>query len=1558
MREVTAELGRRVPTRPDTRPEQLAALAREVLASIDVRDVRDLSARELVDCLESVLETIRVRRSGEIRTAVHEGVDGPTVESCMDDQPFVVSAVRALLAGEGLEIRSTFNAVVRVRRDAAGTLLEVGAGSHESIIWVAVRGTPVGGTAGLQARIRRRLALAQAMVRDFERMKRNIRTAADEYGAAAVRCTGEDSVALRETEGLLRWLCDENFVLLSVEEYGSEGGPGTALGVASVEPPPRDVPTLSRSASGAQARVLYERSAEESPVHRAGKSGQFVVTRMDRSGHAVGALAIDGLFTYKALHAPPEEIPHVRLLLRDLLADRGVTPDGHRGKSITNAFNSLPLEFLLAEPRESVWELTDRVLRAEEEGGSDVHIQLHGDGRSAFVFVTLPRVQYSEELRVQVQRLLLGELGGSYADYGVYMDRYENAILHFYVTGSAPLQVADTERLRTSVHGLAKSWIERLREALAARTPEASDELFEVYVDAFTEEHRRRAPVERLAGDIECLEGLRRGRELECDLFVSTTSEHPGSLNLRVFSRTPLSLSRQLPVIGNFGFEVVDEYTREVRIRHLPTIEMHNFRLAVRGDRHAALLARRAEIVDGLRDVFAGRLGDDSLNRLVSASELDGRDVEVLRAYVAYIHQLRPPFPDELLRQALVDHAGVAHAAVGLLEARFGPERRTGPGVDEAEATLVAELRAVTDYTADRALRVFAEVIRATLRTNAWIADVEAGEALAFKIDGRAPSLGPAPRPLREIWVYHPEFQGVHLRGGFVARGGIRFSDRFDDFRTEIHGLMATQMVKNAVIVPMGAKGGFVLRAPPSGRARLREAGDRYYRVFVSALLSLTDDMVDGTPRTPEGILHREDPDPYLVVAADKGTAHLSDTANALSRARGFWLDDAFASGGSSGYDHKATGITARGAWEAAKRNFRELQIDPESDVVTAIGVGDMSGDVFGNGLLRSRTIALVAAFNHAHVFVDPDPEPASSYQERARLFALPGSAWSDYDPARLSPGGGVWERKAKEIDLPARARARLGIPPDAVVGGDEVVRAILRAEVDLCWMGGIGTYVKSREESHADVGDKANDSVRIDGGELRCRVLAEGANLAITERGRVDFARRGGQGYTAALDNSGGVDLSDHEVNLKILFAPLLASGRIAREERDQLLREVQDEVCGMVLENVRSQSRMVSYDVRASRSDLWRYARTSRWLTAEVPFDPESFAMPSDDELAARFHRRAGLHKCEATVLGAHAKMLAYRQLLAGGDAPPEQERAALDVYFPARVRARVGDEIFHHLLRREIAATVTVNRIVDTSGATFFAEVMGSTGRSAPDVAAAWWRAAEFGDVFALQAELYALEDEHRQDVVYEGMRIVARALEDATYFLLDTVEGDPLAQVEPAPARALLARLRQWLQPGQLQAFEERKRALVEAGLPDALAERVRALRYLVVVLDALRLARDRGRPAEDMLRVRLAVSSAMHLSALHGALAQMRFSSPWDGPAMLALARQLEFHVHKMALLVEDDDVEGMIARFGLEPVRGQLAQHLDGEVSLAAVVMVDNHLRRLLPPKASARGRG
>ncbi len=1570
INEVQQQLHGFTPKRPDTDREQLAAVAKAVMGSVDVRDLRGVPSSRLLAHFEELLELLEQRRRGEIKVELsyQDDTDTLVVSSCLEDQPFLVSTMRAALAAEHYELRRQVNAIVRVRRDPSGKLTSVGTGQAESLMRVEVApsgssgGRDGGGIPkGLRDRIAGRFALAQALVRDFQAMKTAIDGLADGYFAAAGDLHGETAATARESEALLRWLCDENFVLFAVERYGIDGQPIEVIGTSTVRKIERDIGLRTPTASSEARWVRYERSSEESPVHRAGKPGYFVATSFGPDGRPDGVMLIEGLFTYKALHTPPEQIPVIHTVLTAMLEDRRVDAASERGKNITNAFNSLPLEYLLSEDRDSIWELTDRILRAEAEGGSDVHIRIGEGSRFAFVFVALPRWQFSEELRQQVQDLLLEDLGGSYADYGVYIDRYDNAVIHFYVTGVGPLRQADTEALREKVLAHARSWSDRLREAITAIAPESrAEELIELYEDAFNEEHKRRCSVERIKGDVRCLESLRAGAQVACDLYVSEFSEYPGSLNLRVFSRDPINLSRELPVLTSFGFEVIDEYSRDIHVPHLPVIDMDNFRFELRAAQVGQAMARGANITQALREIFEGRAGVDDLNQLIVGSDLSARDVEVLRAYVAHLHQLRLPFDSAVVRMALVDNPLVAAALVAWLAARFDPKVATPALAEATEAALAKELREITDYTADRVLQAVAELFRATRRTNCYVADRAAGEALAFKVAARHLSFGPEPKPFREIWVYHSDFEGVHLRGGRVARGGLRFSDRPDDFRTEIHGLMSTQMVKNVLIVPMGAKGGFVLRRPPAERDALRAAGDHYYDLFIRALLSVTDNVVDGKPRTPPGILvHEEEHDTYLVVAADKGTAHLSDTANAISAEHHFWLDDAFASGGSNGYDHKKTGITARGAWEVTRRAFNEIGVDPESDVITAIGVGDMSGDVFGNGLLRSRTVKLRAAFNHIHIFVDPDPNPSRSFVERQRMFDLPRSSWEDYSPEALSAGGGVYPRKSKAVPLSPEARAMLGVGPDAVVGGDDVVRAIMRMEVDLLWMGGIGTYVKAREESNAEVGDKANDSVRVDASELRCRVLAEGANLAITDRGRAEFAKNGGQNYNAFLDNSGGVDTSDHEVNIKILFAPLLAAGTTTREARNTVLVQCEDEVVQMVLANNRGQSRMVSFDVELSRHDVFRYARALRYLAARVPFNPETFSLPGDDELHNRTRKGQGMFKCEGAVLCSHAKMLAYRELLEGPPLPADLVERFVTAYFPRGVTALAGaDAVGKHLLRREIATTMVVNHLVDNMGGTFLTEVGIGTLMPTADIAVAYLRAAAAADLDAIQSELYGIEDKHSMKAVYDAMAFLQHSLEDATFYLLDQMDLPTIDDAAIAQVKAMLADVDEALPAGSRGRTAKRLARFEELGLPRELGSRIVRLRYLTPVLDAVRLAPILGRNPKETLWLRLSVTDAIHFNDLNQSIDRMVPTSPWDGPAVSAMRRQLNFHVHKLVRMVEGDDVQGMVDKYGLREFSVQVMAQAESTPTVSGLVMLDDWLRRLLPPLAGLREAG
>jgi glutamate dehydrogenase len=915
-------------------------------------------------------------------------------------------------------------------------------------------------------------------------------------------------------------------------------------------------------------------------------------------------------------------------------------------------------------------------------------------------------------------------------------------------------------------------------------------------------------------------------------------------------------------------------------------------------------------------DVHTGRVENDRFNRLVLARGLEAREVAVLRTYCKYWLQLGVPFSQSYIESVLVANAEPAQRLVELFRARHDP-RLDGrdAAVERLEAELAAALDRVASLDEDRILRAFLEMIRATTRTNWFQREPATGAPkghLSIKLDpAQVPGM-PRPRPAFEIFVCAPWMEGVHLRGGKVARGGIRWSDRREDFRTEILGLMKAQMVKNAVIVPVGAKGGFVVkRPPPAGdRHALQEEGVRCYRTLLMGLLDLTDNRRGEEVVPPPDLVRHDDDDPYLVVAADKGTATFSDTANAVARAYGFWLDDAFASGGSAGYDHKAMGITARGAWESLRRHFRELGLDPDHEPFTCVGIGDMSGDVFGNGMLLSDKIRLVAAFDHRHLFIDPDPDPAASFRERRRLFALPRSSWDDYDRAAISPGGGVWPRTAKSVPLTPQARRALGVEAEALTPA-ELVRAILKAPVDLLWNGGIGTFVKARAESHAEAADRASDAIRVDAEDLRCRVVVEGGNLGFTQRARIAFARRGGRIGTDFVDNSAGVDCSDHEVNIKILLGRVVDEGELTLRQRDELLKAMTEEVAELVLRDNVLQNLALSTGEALGAELLDGQARLIRKLEARGRLDRELEQLPDEAELARRREAGQGLTRPERAVLLAHAKMSLYEDLLASGLPDRAYFAADLAKYFPRPLRRRFASAIAGHRLRREIVATRLANSLVNRGLEVFASEVEDLTGAGLEDIALGFVVARDAFGLLALGAEIERLARPVPAAVQLELLVAVRRVLVDGTRWLLANmprplVIRDIVGAYRPL-VETVAGRLEEVLPErpaGRLAAAAERLRA---AGLEPELARRAAGLPFLPLAGDAARMALDPvvrgavgGVDALAAARVYAALDSALGVSELRGRLAALPARSPFDRMALAGLEDQLAAELRRLA----------------------------------------------------------
>jgi len=1005
--------------------------------------------------------------------------------------------------------------------------------------------------------------------------------------------------------------------------------------------------------------------------------------------------------------------------------------------------------------------------------------------------------------------------------------------------------------------------------------------------------------------DLPIVDRLAAGHETLATSVMHFEEAGPSEWRFRVYRRgAAVALADLLPLLDQLGFRAIDE--RAFHFAGATDVWVHDVGVEVPAEVDFDEAVRR-RVQDAFRATFEGLVEVDGFNRLVLRAGLTARQVEVLRAYARYLRQIGFPFSQQFLEGALGRHPAIAALLVDLFAARFDPDVAGEQREAECRAALDEALDGVPSLDDDRTVRAFVALVTATVRTNAFRPGDDGGprEVIALKFDAtKVPDL-PMPRPRHEIWICSPRVEGVHLRNGAIARGGIRWSDRREDFRTEILGLVKAQIVKNAVIVPTGAKGGFVVKRPPVSPDDYRAEGVACYRAFIGGLLDLTDDIRDGAVVAPPSTVRHDGDDPYLVVAADKGTATFSDIANAIARERGFWLDDAFASGGSVGYDHKAMGITARGAWESVRRHAAALGKDVERDELTVVGVGDMSGDVFGNGMLLSPRLRLVAAFDHRHVFLDPDPDPAVSFAERQRLFALPRSSWADYDPSLVSEGGGVFERSLKTIEISPRVQQRLGTERSSFTPA-ELISAILRAPVDLLWNGGIGTYVKASTETHADVGDRANDAVRVDGRDLRCRMVGEGGNLGFTQRGRVEYALAGGLVNTDAIDNSAGVDCSDHEVNLKILLGPAVASGRLSPDQRDELLASMTDDVADLVLDDNRAQTLALAIARRQANPMANVHARYLNLLEADGWLDRSLEFLPTDRQITERQVAGGGLTTPEFSVLLAYTKTSDIAEFVRS-DLPDDPcLEPELFRYFPAQVRDAFADEIRAHRLRREIIATQLGNQMVNLSGISFDHRLWEETGVGVVDIARAWVAARDILGLVGLWDEVESLTGRVKPDVQLELFLELRSMAERSTLWLMRHRRLPLDIGAAVSDFRVGVETLATGLDPhltGRMRAEVFATEAgRLAAGVPESLAERSVTWRLLHTAFDIVDLARRSGRDVGEVATHYWATFERLDLWWLWEAVGRLPRATRWQTQARGALRDDL---VGALADLTDD-----------------------------------------------------
>ncbi|HET6828511.1 MAG TPA: NAD-glutamate dehydrogenase, partial [Ramlibacter sp.] len=1481
----------------------LEAFAREYFRRVDTDDLAERNPEDLLGALLSHRQFGAQREAGLAKVRVFSpalGEDGwgsrhTVVEIVNDDMPFLVDSVSMEIVRQGLNLHLVVHPIFAVERDAQGALKTIQPRAdasqklaRESWMYVEVdRLVDAQQRSALAQGIARVLEDVRAAVADWKPMVARLDQAAKELAAAPGSLP---QAQVEESRAFLQWLAEDHFTLLGyrchdlVEEAGQPAlrlVEGSSLGVLrqqAQEPLSASFAALPPSAR-ALARaplpvIVVTKANTRATVHRDTYTDYIGVKRYDSKGNVVGEHRFIGLFTSTAYSARVSETPLLRGKVDAIVQRAGLSPGGHAAKALQHILETHPRDDLFQIPDEALYDTALGILALGERQRLRLFLWRDPFDRFVSCLVFVPREAYSTDLRQKFQRILTQALGGTASEFDVLLSGTTLARIHFTVrTTPGQVPAFDRKDIERKLAAAARRWEDELRDALVEGEGEAAGlALFKRWSAAFPASYRERVQARAAVPDIRKLSMLSAQEPLGLALYWPLGGA-PGALGLKVYRQdAPVVLSDSLPMLEHMGVRVLGETNDRIAGPAGPVF-VHDFELqaSAAAETEPEALARLFE--DAFARVFRGEVENDDFNRLVLLAGLAAEEIVVLRAYAKYLKQIGFAQSQATIAATLASHPRIARMLVSLFKLRFDPAKHDAAAADSQVNAIEKALEKVSNLSEDRVLRQLLALVQATLRTNFWRTGPGHSSApgprrsfLSFKFESaRIPGL-PQPRPLYEIFVYAPRFEGIHLRGGRVARGGLRWSDRPDDFRTEVLGLVKAQMVKNTVIVPVGSKGGFVLKkAPPQAdREAFMKEGIACYQDYLRGLLDLTDNLVGGKAVPPPQVVRHDGDDPYLVVAADKGTATFSDFANEVSKEYGHWLGDAFASGGSVGYDHKAMGITARGAWESVKRHFREMGLDTQSTDFTVVGVGDMSGDVFGNGMLLSRHIRLVAAFDHRHIFIDPTPDAASSFAERERLFKLPRSSWADYDTKRISEGGGVWARSEKSVPLSPQARLALGITAEQLTPA-ELVSAILKAPVDLLYNGGIGTYVKASGETHADVGDRANDAVRINGSELRCKVVGEGGNLGFTQRGRVEAALAGVRLYTDAIDNSAGVDTSDHEVNIKILLGLAVSDGEMTDKQRNALLPQMTDEVAALVLRDNYFQTQALSICRRLATRQLDDQARFMRFLEKKGQLHRAIEFLPTDEEIAERKQKGLGLTTPEQAVLLAYSKMWLNDELMAS-DLPEDPWVAtALARYFPSRLRESFAGHIPRHPLRREIIVTHVLNSMVNRVGPTFVHRLAEITGATAPQIVRAYLATREvFGFVPTWQ-QIEAL-DTRVPDAVQAEMVIALRGLivRATTWFLRSRRLHEPTEQQVKRFAPALAAlRARLEAQAGS----SERAAAWVQAGVPQALAWHVDAADGLFNALDIADIAEASRRPLEETAEVHIGVGERLGLERL-------------------------------------------------------------------------------------------
>ncbi len=1483
---------------------------------------------------------VQVRDSGE---ASLTGA-GTVVDIVTDDMPYLVDSVTMELNRHSADIRLIVHPLLTARRDVTGVahgimpggvgaeIAAVPAGGEVAESWIHVELGHLPGQRELAADLRRVLDDLRVAMEDQRRM----RSVARELVESLAEAEGSGPQEA-EASALLAWLSAGHFTFLGYRQYtvvrhhGADPElrpvPGTGLGLLRHDVSDSVAVTPPGGEHGARPErlLVLAKSSTKSTVYRPSYLDYVAVRAFGADGKAAREYRFLGLYTQAAYTESVTQIPVLRHKVDRMLAAAGLHADSHGGKALIEILEGYPREELFEISVEQLTPIALGVLSLGERKQVRLFLRPDAYGRYMSCLVYLPRERYTTNVRLRAQEILRTALHGASVDYSAMVGNSALARLHIVVHGEPgrPVPQVDAAALQAEIAAAVRTWDEDLAAEARRRVgAERAARLLQVCAAAIPDTYKADTPPAAVVADlIEVLRLRETGEPFALRLDIAAGQ----GWRLRVFrSASPITLSQVLPQLQHMGLEAVDEHPYEFGGSlscgpgegHLAApFWIYDFGLrpaagaawleTAPGTEAERAAAVRADFEAALTALWHDQTEDDAFNALVLDAGLTWRQVVLLRAYARYLRQVGVRFSQDYLQRVLRSNPAITRLLVRLFESRFDPGMQAG-AAERGEA-IAEELRGALDEVLsldhDRILRSYLSLIEATVRTNYYQHPHGAGSGrapyLVVKLTPESVPAIPVPRPKFEMFVYSPRLEAVHLRFGHVARGGLRWSERPEDFRTEVLGLVKAQEVKNSVIVPSGGKGGFVCKRLPSPADREAFQGEvlACYRMFISAMLDITDNIDGDRVMPPSGVVRLDGDDPYLVVAADKGTATFSDVANEIAAGYGFWLGDAFASGGSEGYDHKKMGITARGAWESVRWHFAALRLNPDTDEFTAVGIGDMSGDVFGNGMLLSRHMKLVAAFDHRHVFLDPDPDPEASFAERQRLFELPRSSWADYNPARISAGGGVWPRGVKSVPLSAQARAALGIDAGTLaLSPDELISAILKAPVDLLWNGGIGTYVKASTETHADAGDRSNDAVRVDGAQLRARVVAEGGNLGLTQAGRVEYALGGGLVNTDFIDNSAGVDTSDHEVNIKILLADAIAAGEIKPADRGPLLHAMTDEVAAHVLRHNDGQNLALAVARYQAPRLLHVHTRYMRKLARETRLSVEGDVLPVDKEIAARRSAGTGLTTPELSLLLAHTKIAAGQEVLASSLPDDPYLRGTLERYFPEPLRSRFAGLMATHRLRREIITTSVVNEMADSGGTTFLFRMGEETGLPVPDITRAWLVASEvFGtSMFWRQVDglIGEVDVDVRIGLVLEARKLMERA---TRWLLLNRRPWFGIAESVGFLSQGVgtvRSGIPKWLLGRDLASYEERRASFASRGVPAGLADEVAAMVPSYSAFDIAASAAMTGRGVEESAAVYFTIADRLQLGRLRDLIVALPREDRWASMARAALRDDL------------------------------------------------------------------